>query len=520
MLQRLAWLSYKRPYLWAFVLGAIYPLGLAPLAWWPLLFVSIAGLNFLFLRYQSERLATIAYCYGLGFFAVGASWVHVSIHQFGNAPLLMSVFLTALFVAFLAVFKLFIGLGLRWLFQRYGVVAIQYGFPLLWLAMDGALANFFTGFPWLFAGYGLVDSPFAEVIAWVGVYGASFWVALVASQMAWIVYVLVKSRPSFRYLTLPLVGLILPIVAILILVNTFRPSETPGQLKSFVLVQPNIPQQDKWKRELLGQHLQLYQDLTLEHLGSDFVIWPEAAVPELKHRVSNWLDQWDRLARERGSQMILGIPIYQPETRKIYASLITLGDTQQRYDKQHLVPFGEFVPFESWLRGLIEFFNLPMSAMAPGAKNQVAFEFDDTRVLPAICYEIAYSEVFFDFLKSDKNQKDSFILTVSNDAWFGRSWGPHQHLQIAQSRALEFGMPVIRATNNGITAIINLHGQRIAQIKQFQRGVLNDQIELSNRLTFYLKMPLIMVSVFVFFGMLCYVAFFQNSLKNKALNEV
>lgn len=512
--------SFKRPYLWAFLLGAIYPLGLAPFSIWPLLWLSLTGYCWLLLAANGRGLGKISYCYGLGLFAVGASWVHVSIHQFGNAPLPLSIFLTVLFVAFLALFKALIGRLLSAGHKRFGQRMVVVIMPVLWFVSDYLQGIFLTGFPWLYSGYGLVDSPLADWLSWFGVLGMSFWLAVIAMQSAVILRLLQSAwvaKQSYWAQWPALAISLVPTLIIACLVALWPLAQTTPTRHTFALVQPNIPQQDKWRPELLREHLERYDRMTRPHWGSEYIIWPEAAIPALKHRVSNWLDLWDRSAQQSGSTLILGIPIYEPERRQIYASVITLGVPYQRYDKQHLVPFGEFVPLQDWLRGVIEFFNLPMSAMTRGATAQAPFESDKHNIFPAICYEIAFSELFFDFNKNINNQKDSFILTISNDAWFGRSFGPHQHLQIARARALEFGLPVVRGTNNGITAMIDVDGKIVEQLPQFTAGVLTHEFAIKNRTTFYAKRPLQMVLVLLVLGILSLLLLTQKTLKNKGL---
>jgi apolipoprotein N-acyltransferase len=487
-------LKLKRPkgrflYLTALLFGAAYPLGLAPLGWWPVLLASVAGLLWLLDGQSNNTAFRVAYVYGVGLFGVGASWVHVSIHQFGHAPLPLSILLTLLFVLFLALFKALIGVGVAYCQHRWRDWAIIVGFSVLWWFSEWLLGHFLTGFPWLYLGHGLVDSPLSGWLALVGALNSGLVVVWVIAISYWLFIQAVTTRRT-KVLAMGLLASILVAVSQGYWAWATR-TDKPSQNLTVALVQPNIPQDQKWRPENLRTYLERYDVMTEALWGADLIVWPEAAIPAVKHRVENWLQYWQRLANQSGSTLLLGIPIYDSAQQKIYASMIALGASEQRYDKQRLVPFGEFVPFESVLRGLIEFFNLPMSGMSPGNESQPPLETEKLNVIPAICYEVAYPDVFEKALKHIDNQKVSAIVTISNDAWFGHSWGPHQHFQIARARAIEFGLPLIRSTNTGITAIVDYQGRVVAQIPQFQQKVLTKNYTFENQATPYAKMPLI-----------------------------
>ncbi|WP_164503520.1 apolipoprotein N-acyltransferase [Pleionea sediminis] len=482
---------FKRPsgrllYLYALIAGAVYPIGLAPLSVWPVLFLSVSALLYLCHLANDKQLKWTCYWYGVGFFGVGASWVHVSIHEFGHAPLVLSVFLTVVFVFFLALFKMMIGWLVSFVRIKFGSNGFWLSFPIAWVFLDWVQSIFLTGFPWLYLGYGLVDSLFSGWLKWIGVNGATFVIVFLLSFSGWS---LTQWNRNKAGISAALAGVWIAIIAI----GSYLAYSKSGTTRvtselNVALVQPNIPQADKWKRENLLTYLKRYDAMTEPYWNSDLIVWPEAAIPSLKHRVDNWLDMWNEKATRNNSELVLGIPIYDFKKEKIFASMISLGQTNNQYDKQHLVPFGEFVPFENILRGLIEFFNLPMSGMSAGNSEQKAMQLERLNVYPAICYEIAYSDLFKTFIESVDNDNINVIVTISNDAWFGKSWGPYQHFQIARARAIEFGVPVIRSTNTGITAVINHNGKVISQIPQFTQQVLAGKFTFSNVPTIYSKM--------------------------------
>jgi len=247
----------------------------------------------------------------------------------------------------------------------------------------------------------------------------------------------------------------------------------PGRAGTVALVQGDIPQDAKWHEETVVPIMQTYQRLTAPYWQRDLVIWPEAAVTVFVQQARPFLDAMNALARRSGAALILGIPSYQekPDGQVAFRnSAIVLGRGDGIYSKRRLVPFGEYVPLERWLRGVIRFFDLPMSHAEPGARNQPLLRAGPWRVAMAICYEIAYP----DLVRRDAAEAD-VIVTISNDSWFGRSIGPHQHLQMAAMRALENGRYVLRATNSGITAIIAPDGRVARELPEFEAAVLDGE---------------------------------------------
>jgi apolipoprotein N-acyltransferase len=234
------------------------------------------------------------------------------------------------------------------------------------------------------------------------------------------------------------------------------------------LVQANIDQADKWQPDNYWPTLNLYRELSAplwQH--NDLVIWPEAAIPALYRQAESFLLDMQQLAILGGSRLVLGIPTTESNgsRHKTFNSIMVLGESEATYHKQRLVPFGEYVPLEPLLRGLIDFFDLPMSAFSRGNSDQPPLRAGDITLSPSVCYEVVYGDLV-------ASMPGDILLTVSNDAWFGDSIGPLQHMQMAQMRALENGRYLIRATGNGISAIVDERGQIIQRSEQFKRQVL------------------------------------------------
>ena len=237
--------------------------------------------------------------------------------------------------------------------------------------------------------------------------------------------------------------------------------------------QPNIPQEKKWDRSWYPHILAQYRAVVSDLYGADIILWPESAIPNYFQRVADFIDHIAAQAAQQQSRLILGIPYLPPDADRYFNSIVSLGNGTGVYHKQRLVPFGEYVPMEGVLRGLIAFFDLPMSAFSAGPKGQEPLRAGAFRVAPYICYEIVYPD-----LVARGARSAALLVTISNDSWFGDSIGPLQHLQIAQMRALETGRYLLRGTNNGVSAIVDHRGQVLGQTEQFAETILRGEVEV------------------------------------------
>lgn len=467
-------------YLMALMVGAIYPLAFAPFERWPLAILSVSAFWW-FLKDTSPKTAfRLGLCYGLGLFAVGVSWVYVSINTFGNAAPPLAIFLTALFVLILA--SLF-GI-LAWLhrkyFARFSLPSQIILFSLAWLALNLFQGYSFVSFPWLYLGYSQTGGIFMGVASIFGVHGITLFLlplAILTAEVA----------------TEKTTNKIIALGACLVLGLGLSWWGLNGQVKqenslTVALIQPNTDQHEKWDRQHFPKIVNGMIEQTENYWGKDLIVWPEAAIPAMDHQVDFLLNDLSDKAKDSGTAFITGIPLMpDPSDQKTYyAGIKQLGGNQADYRKQQLVPFGEYVPFSFALRGLIDMFDLPMSSFTPGNSEQKGFDIEQAYLIPAICYEIAFPELIQDLSRKSENpQKPQAILTISNDTWFGESWGPLQHFQMAQMRAIENGIPVIRGTNNGITALIDHYGRVITDEPRFEKAVLAGVLPLEQRATIF-----------------------------------
>lgn len=470
-------------------MGASLTFAFAPFnAWW-LPFIVLPIWFFVQANIVRHRFKT-AWFFSFGYFAAGISWIHVSIAEHGGLPLIVSIGMMAALCAYLAVFPAIT----IWLTSRFFSKRIwPFTLPLLWLALEFGRAHFMTGFPWLSIGYSQLNGPLSGWIPIIGEIGVSAVLILITVNLG-LTLRLIQANTTWHIKGLQsiIVGLIFCISGLVL--NTVSWTEPNGEIKRVSMVQGNIEQTIRWVPEQDRPTMQKYWNLSSNHWDSDLIIWPEAAIPKLEIAARDFLKLVDKKAAETDTAFVIGIVDVNYDTEKIYNNLISLGNDKlgensipyayghkNRFAKHHLLPIGEFVPFESVLRKLAPIFDLPMSSFTRGNYVQANLLANGMKLAPAICFEIAFPNQ----IRANLNDDTDAIITVSNDAWFGDSHGPHQHLEIAQMRAKEFGLPVLRSTNTGVTAFVDHHGMISAIANQFEDTVLTQELMLVDGTTPY-----------------------------------
>lgn len=457
---------FNQPYLGhllALLAGGLITLSFAPFNLWPLSFLAPLAFWLLLKNLTSKQALIRGWFFGLGVFGSGASWVYVSIHEHSGTPAFIAVTLTWAFVASLAcLFALQAGLWQRWLSKTHALIS----WPALWVLMEALRSWLFTGFPWLLLGTAHLNTPFSGWAPVLGVYGLSGISVLVGMLIFYLL------RPKAKHWQR---GLILSLLIALPLAGIYLTdkqwTQAYGEPITLGMVQGNVAQEDKWnpakQREIISNYLQLSHQLG----EVDLLLWPETALPLTPLSAQPILDEAVKNAGENAS-LITGLISLVPNKNNYYNSLVTAGEATGDYHKVKLVPFGEYLPFEQQLRGLIDFFDLPMSSFISGEEHPASLQAAATQVAPLICYEVAYPD-----FTAKQALNTHWLLTVSNDAWFGTSIGPLQHFEMARFRALETGRPMARVTNNGITAIIDHQGQVLDQLPQFVTASLKGNLQ-------------------------------------------
>lgn len=447
----------------ALLAGGLMPLAFAPFFLYPLAIVSLFLLFLSWEQVTPKQAAWRGWLFGLGMFGVGVSWIYVAIHVFGQSGMILAGLLTFLFVAFLALYLATLG----WVIKKLspGPFSAKDGVLLLpvgWLGFELFKGWFLSGFPWLEAGVSQIEGPLAGWVPLIGISGVSLLVAITAGSL------LVAWRGRNWLWLLPAL-LIWSVGQGLKAVDWTQPLGAP--LKTAIM-QGNVPQQIKWEPDQLVNTLVLYQKMTEANWDADLVVWPENALPAFYHQLKEfYLTPLEKEARQHKTDILLGLPVRDEDGISYYNSMMSLGEEEGFYHKRHLVPFGDYVPFE-WLRGLIAFFDLPMSAFVPGPQLQPLLQAAGHKVGISVCYEDVFSTEVLETVP-----ESSILVNATNNAWYGDSFAPHQHLQISRSRALETGRPLVRATTNGISAFVDFKGQVQLQSPQFEKAMLRETIQ-------------------------------------------
>lgn len=449
----------------ALLLGAVSVFGFAPFYLFPLPILAL-GLLIRGLRGADARAAFVGgYAFGLGWFLAGVSWVYVSMHDIGGMPATVAALAVVLFAAYLALFPaLTLGLAARWRLPKTARWLLAA--PALWALMDWLRGLIFTGFPWQAMGYGQVPwSPLAGYAPLLGVHGVTALAVFTAAALA-------LARPMHWALLLAvwIAGWGLGQVA------WTRPAGEPVTVS---LLQGNIAQSLKFRPEQLTDTLLTYRRLTLES-ESRLIVLPETALPIfLDTAPLEYLAGLAAHARGNGGDLLLGVP--EREGDRYFNSVVSLGSSApQVYRKVHLVPFGEFVP--PGFRWFMDLMHIPLGDFARGRSEQPPIEVAGERVAVNICYEDVFGNELIHVLPAA-----TLMVNVSNDAWFGESFAPWQHLQIGQMRALETGRWWLRANNTGVTAILDERGRVRAKLPPFATGALHGTAQGRTGLTPYAR---------------------------------
>jgi apolipoprotein N-acyltransferase len=451
--------------------GIALTFSLAPFSYWPLAIVGLAFFHYSLHQATVKAALWQSLLFSAALFLSGSYWVYVSMHSFGGAPPVLAGFLTAGFCLGIAALLLpFIFFYQRFLSNT--ALGQTLGFAAIWVLCEWFRSWFLTGFPWLYIGYSQTTGPLASYAPILSVYGLSFIIAFSAASIS-----LCLRTKSLHY------SLIISAVLWLLsfpLAQIEFTENSSDEAVAVALLQPNTDLTQKWLPQNRLPIINGLKNATDAVPKGHIVIWPETAAPWNYPASAEHLESLSADFTSQDKAVILGVPsFWRQDNRYIYHnSMLGIGTASGIYHKQKLVPFGEYVPLESLLRGLIAFFDLPMSSFRPGLAGQQSFSAQGLKIHPYICYEVVYPN----FVAHTAGQAD-ILLTVSNDAWFGQSIGPLQHLQMAQMRALENGRYMLRSTNNGVTAIIDHRGNISQQLPQFEQGVLIAEVYARKGLT-------------------------------------
>ena len=466
--------------------GFLYTAAFAPIDFKLGIFISLTF--FLYILSTSSRQSSLlkSFIYGIIVYASGVSWIFNSIYYHGGENLIISIIITFLFIVFLSAF--FIPFGY---FVNKDTNLNRLDTPILvasiWVLIEFIRSNIFGGFPWLLVGVSHTGTILKHIFPLFGSLMVSFIIVMISMMLV----AVLSSKSKKNFLKLYSLGILLFYLLVSIFTNFSIDATKPLKI---TIVQPNINLGTKFNDLELDKIKKKYIEI-FDNKINKLVILPETAIPKIYQLDKDFY----HLLRSNGElNLISGVFNYNRSKNKIYNSILVLNENEVFYNKRHLVPFGEYTPLESVFSFISDILNIPMSNLTPGDFTQPEITYDDIILHPLVCYEIAYPSLI------ETSEDYSLIINVSNDAWFGNSLAPYQHLQIAQARALESRRTVIRAANTGISAVINKSGDILHKIDLNEEGLINADIYPSKGVTPYMYFGDYPVLMLIFSIMLLY----------------
>jgi len=463
----------RRTYIIAAFLGLLFSLGFAPNDLWFVSIFSITCLHFLIQETNKKELFCIGYSFGLGLWSLGISWMYVSIYFYGNLSFTISIFLTLIFIGILSIYS-GVTLFLYHYLRSSSLISILFSLPIAWIIVEYLRTIFFTGFPWLISGTMLADTILDGWTPIIGAQGNSFLLLVLSSLL----FLFISEFKKYKTALLSGSFIFLLLISGFSLKNIEWTSLEDSIIAS--VMQTNLDLDDKWSAKGVKETKNMMQMALDNAEEGEIIVFPETALIFSESEIKDWLDYIKLKAELKEVTLITGI-IEREEGFKVRNRILGLGMANSHYDKVKLVPFGEFIPFEALTGKLFDILGLRLTNTVPGEEINT-INAGNIRISASICYEIAFSELI-----RKTALESNLLVTISNDTWFGSSYGPIQHLEIAQNRALEHKKTLLRSTNSGISAFISRNGEIIEKQGYFEDKLLKKEINLYTGETFFAK---------------------------------
>ena len=478
-----------RTYLIAVFLGLLFSLGFAPNDAWFISVFSITCLHFLIQGTNKKELFWIGYSFGLGLWSLGISWMFVSIYFYGNIGFILSIFLTLIFIGILSIY-FGVTLFLYYYLRSSSRISVIFSLPIAWIIIEYLRSILFTGFPWLISGTMLADTILDGWTPIIGAQGNSFLLLVLSSLL----FLFISEFKKYKTALLSGTFIFLLLFSSFSLKNIEWTSLERSLNAS--IVQTNLELDEKWSTKGVAETKNMMQVALDNAEEGEIIVFPETALIFSENEIKDWLDYINLKAELKEVTLITGI-VEREESFKVRNRILGLGMANSHYDKVKLVPFGEFIPFEAQTGKLFDILGLRLTNTIPGEQINT-INAGNIRVSASICYEIAFSDLI-----RKTALESNLLVTISNDTWFGSSYGPIQHLEIAQNRALEHKKTLLRSTNSGISAFISRNGEIIEKQGYFEDKLLKKEINLYEGETFYAKygnLPLFIIlsAIFIF----------------------
>ena len=465
----------------ALLAGALLGLSFAPVGFWPLAILCPALLIYLWDDATPRRAAVLGFWFNVGTFSVGTYWLYISLRLIGHAPIPLALLLMAALVAIMGGYHALLG----WFVARYlpsrGASRWLIGIPGAWLLIEWFRSWFLSGFGWLSLGYAHTDNWLGGLAPLVGQPGLGLLTVLLAGAL--VAAVLGDRRDR----------IIAAAALVLVAVSAFAFRNVEwtlpfGKPITVAVVQGAIPQDDKIEKNL-PKILDTFEKLTVQAHGADLIVWPESTIPDLINYHVDYMKRVYQAASAKGSALMLGALRAEenPKTgeEEVFNSVLVMDPKTPGvgwHDKYHLVPFSEFFPVPGFIRSWLRLMNLPSENFNRGQMDQPPLEAAGQKIAAGVCYEDGYGSTQLKALRTA-----TLLVNVTNDAWFGRSTARYQHLQISRMRALEAGRPMVRAANDGVSAVIGARGEILAQAPEYEANVMRSELQPRTGLTPYAR---------------------------------
>jgi apolipoprotein N-acyltransferase len=466
----------------ALVAGMLLTLSFAPLAWWPLAFLMPAALMWMWQGATPRRAAVLGFWFNAGTYALGTYWMYISIRIVAHAPIPLALLLMAGVVAIMGAYHALLGWAVAKYLPERGPWRWLTGIPAVWLLLEWLRSWFLTGFGWFALGYSQTDTWLGGLAPVVGQFGLGLLVLLIAGALMTLVCGTRRERIA--------AGVIIAAIwSAGFAMRDVEWTQPYGRPITVAVVQGAIPQDEKWIAENLRSTLDRYQQLTRQAHGAELIVWPESAIPDLaNNHIAYYRDVYAE-ASAHGSSLIMGTlraeENKQTGEEEYFNSILAMDRSTPGvtwHNKHHLVPFVEFFPVPPFVRQWLRLMELPYSDFNHGAAEQAPLEAAGQRIAAGVCYEDAYGSTQLPALRTA-----TLLVNVTNDAWFRRSSARYQHLQISRLRTMEAGRPMVRAANDGVSAVIGHHGEIVASAPEYEANVMRAALQPRIGLTPYAR---------------------------------
>ena len=458
--------------------GALFLLAFAPFDVYILALVSIGYLFILCITQPPKIVAQCYFCFALILFISGLYWLYISIHTISGGPIWLAILLIVLLSIFMALYYSLAGylISTSYIKFKSQTLTLLIIAPSMWSLIELFRGWFLSGFPWFSLGYSQTNSYLSNWAPIGGIYMVS-WICGICAGLLALIY-LGNRQQSYKG-----AGALIAIIFFSLLLGMFSWTQSTGDKLTFSLVQGGVQQERKWLPSEFTKTLDLYKNSLEASNKSDLVIWPEVAIPGIATNLDFYLDDLKKIVKDNQIQLLLlGILTSNTQSGEIRNSMMAIGSSDIFYHKRHLLPFGEYFPVPDLVRSWLQKRGLPNRDIERGDLIQAMPQMTNVIIAPSICYEDIFGSELLRYFP-----EANLLVNITNNAWFGKSFASEQHFQMSRMRAIETGRYLLRATNTGVTAVVDPNGTVRERAESFEYSVLSGTFEPMIGRTPYIK---------------------------------